>query len=499
MTDHLPVINGSISGQAIRGTFWNYLSFASGKLLNFITTIILARLLVPEEFGLVGYCTIAIQYLDIMNTAGIDDALIARKNKMDEATNAAFVINIGTGLLSFGLAWIFAPSIANFFQAEKVTDLFRVLAIVLPVSGMGLVPDTLIKRKLRFRDKLKPDVSSTFAKGFVSITMALLGYGAWSLVWGQIAGTLVRTIVCWSLVDWRPTWVFNLQVTTGLIQYGSHIVLIGFAGALNDNVDYIIVGRILGATALGFYTMAYRLPELAIRSFNYVVSGVMFPLLSRLHSDNNSLQTYFSQYLRYITLFTFSTGTGLALTAGLFVNNFLSSKWAPAALPMMLLSIALAVDSVRFAPGVIYKSINKPEILTMVTLIRLPLVIGLLIYSARWGINGIALGQVILAVISVIVEGFVLNQIIKAKLSLFVKALLPASISSLFMALVVGSIIYYFTPSGWIGFILLIGIGILAFVASLTITSRDTTSALISLIRNELINPWFDRRIKNEN
>ncbi|HEX7556379.1 MAG TPA: lipopolysaccharide biosynthesis protein, partial [Leptolinea sp.] len=349
---------------ALRGTLWNYLSFTAGKLLNFITTMILARLLLPEQFGLVGYCTIAIQYIDIINTAGINNALIARKDKIEEASNAAIVINICMGVISFGIAWMIAPLIADFFNAPEVTNLFRVLSVVLVIDGFGLVPDTLIQRSLRFQTMVIPNVSRTFAKGATSIVLALLGWGPWSLIWGQIAGEIVAVILCWILVNWHPTWKFDWQVTKELMQYGSHIIIIGFAGAIHSNVDYIIVGRVLGSAALGYYTMAYRLPELAIGSFNSVVSGVLFPLLSRTQSDIEALRKFYFRYVRYLSLITFAIGTGLMLVAKLFVEDFLSNKWEPTIFPMSLIAIALAISSTGYAPGVLYKSINRPEILS---------------------------------------------------------------------------------------------------------------------------------------
>ena len=476
----------SLSRQAELGTFWNYLSFATGKLLNFATTIILARLLVPEQFGLIGYCTIAIQYLDIMNTAGIDNALIARKEKLEEASNAAFVINIFMGIISFGFAWLIAPKIAVFFHAEQVTAIFRLLAVVLPISGLGLVPDTLIQRSLRFRTRLIPEVSRNLAKGLTSIILALLGWGVWSLVWGQIVGNLISVVLCWILVDWRPTFKYDIQVTKELMGYGSHIIVIGFAGALLDNVDYIITGRLMGAAALGYYTMAYRIPELAIRSLNQVAARILFPLLSRTQSDIDSLRTFYFNYIRYISIFTFSIGTGLALVSNLFVETFMSTRWEPAILPMSLIALAMAISSAGYAPGVLYKSINRPEILTRVNLVKLPIIFALLLFCARWGFNGIAFGQVIFAVLSVCLDSIVVSRVIHLKIIKFVDALAPAIISSLVMAAIVIPIQLFLSPSGWLGLGFVSITGVVVYILALSFVNRKITSQIYATLRGEI-------------
>ena len=483
----------AFSREAVRGTFWSYLTFAAGKLLNFATTIILARLLVPEQFGLVGYCTIAIQYLDILNTAGIDSALIARKEKLEEAANAAFVVNIIMGLASFGIAWLLAPQVARFFKAEEVSGLFRVLALVLPLSGLGRVPDTLLQRSLRFRTRMIPNVARNITKGLASVTLALMGWGPWSLVWGQIAGEAITTGLSWLLAGWRPTWRFSRQITREMMGYGTHIIIIGFAGALHDNVDYIIVGRALGAVALGVYTMAYRIPELTIRSLNEVAAQVLFPILSRKQSDGVSLRAFYLGYIRYVALFTFSFGTGLALISRLFVENFMSAKWEAAVIPMALISIALALGSVGYTPGVLYKAINRPEILTRVNLAKLPVIIAVLIFCARWGINGVAAGQVIFAVLAIGFDCFVVSRIVKFKFVELAGALAPAAIASVSMAAVLSVIEIAFAPAGWLSMGAVVLAGVATYAVALSVISRETLTQVFSAVWKE-VSPWLVRR-----
>jgi O-antigen/teichoic acid export membrane protein len=476
----------NIPRETIRGTLWGYLSFASGKLLNFIATLILARLLVPEQFGLVAYCTIIIQYLDIINSAGINSALIARKEKLEEATNAALAINLVMGVVSFGIAWLIAPLVAEFFHEEKITDLFRLLAFALPLDGLGLVPDALIQRNLRFRDKLIPDISRNIIKGLISIILALLGWGPLSLIWGQIAGSAIGVLLSWMLAGWRPSLKFDWQTTREMMSYGTHIIVVGFAGALRANVDYIVVGRILGAASLGLYTMAYRIPELAIRSLNDVVARILFPLLSRTQSNLDTLRAFYLNYIRYVSLFSFSIGLGLALTSNLFVDKFMSIKWEPAVIPMSLISIALAISSVGHAPGVLYKSINRPEILSWTSVVKLPFIIALLIFCSRWGINGVAIGQIIFAVFSVALDSFIVSRVINLRFVEFLNALAPSVISSGVMALVVGLIRIIFEPAGWLGLGIEVVGGVFVFIATLILFSGDTVLQITSTLRKEL-------------
>ena len=352
--------NSEITKNALFGIGWTYLSFVLGKLLSFVSTLILARILVPQQFGLVAYCTLAVQYLDIINQSGMDDALIARKDMIEQAANSAFVSNMIMGVVSFGIAWMTAPEIALFFKVDEITPLFRLLALVLPVNAIGLVPYTMLSRDLRFQVKLIPDIFQGVSKGLTSIILAAAGFGPWSLIWGQIAGAGISVVLSWSLANWRPSWKFNWRATRDVLVYGGHITVGDFLGNLRANVDYIIVGRILGAATLGIYTLSYRIPELVINSVNSVVGTVAFPLISRISSDKENLRSTYFGYIRYIALFTFPIGFGLALVSPLFVETFLSENWLPVIVPMELISIALAVSSVGYVPGVLYKAIGQP-------------------------------------------------------------------------------------------------------------------------------------------
>ena len=459
--------------KTIKGIFWSYLSFVGGKGLTFVTTIVLARLLLPEQFGVIGYCLIAIQYLDILNSAGINDSLIARRDKLEEAANAAFVANIILGLFSFGLAWVLAPSVAVFFKTPEIVPVLRVLGLSLPISGLGLVPDALLRRQLKFRTILIPDVSRNFMKGVTSIVCAMFGLGVWSLVWGQIAGIFTGSVLAWFLAGWRPTWRFDPESTRAITRYGFHIVLIEIAGAFRNNVDYLLVGRILGPAALGYYTMSFRIPELLIRSLNNVIGSVSLPTLAITQSDKEKLHSFYFGYLRYLSLFVAPIAVGLAMTAQEFIPLFLSYTWLPAVIPTMLISLAIGIAALGYVPGVLYKAIGRPEVLNRMAVVKIPLAFFILWYSTRWGINGVAAGQIALSVISITLDTLVANYLMNYKIHDLIKAVFPSVLAVVVMAIVL--FIVDFTPLlGLWGFLFKVVVGALVYIGTLWLVVRDT-------------------------
>src|SRR5262249_49681059 len=154
---------------------------------------------------------------------------------------------------------------------------------------------------------------------------------------------LVGTILAWILARWKPTWRFDPKVTFEIARYGFHVILLEVAGAFRSNVDYLLVGRILGAAALGYYTMSYRIPELLIRSVNIVVGRVSLSVMSIAQKDTEELRSFYFGYLRSLSMIIFPVSVGLALTAPVFIPLFLSARWNPAIIPTTLVSVALGI------------------------------------------------------------------------------------------------------------------------------------------------------------
>jgi O-antigen/teichoic acid export membrane protein len=427
---------------------------------------------------------LGIQYLDILNTLGMGTALVSRRDKIEETANITFFIGAFTGVLFFVAAWFIAPLLAVFFREEGLTNLFRLLALVLPIGGLAVVPDAMIRRSLRFKQKVIPEVLRSFTKGTTSIVLAYSGYGVWSLVLGQIAGEVVDLISLWWLAGWRPTLRFDWRVTRDSLSFGGHMISVDIVGMLLQNSDYLFIGRILGAAALGFYTIAYRIPELIIRNINHVVGGVAHPVLSSKQTDIRQLHLIYFSYIRYISLFTFPLAGGIAMVSPLFVIIFYTEKWSGAIVPMQLIAIALAITSVGYVPGIFYKAVSRPEVLSRISWFKLPLTLLVLWFCTRWGINGVAIGQVVLAVFGVALDSFVVNRVAGFRPVEMLQALTPSLTATLVMVIGVSLVNFLLAPTGIMGLILLVVTGIVFYAGALLVVSRDTVTLAYTVVRS---------------
>ena len=252
--------------RAFTGFLWAAASYAGGRILVFVATLVLARLLVPAEFGLVAFALAVIHYLEYLTDLGLGAALIYRSDAEDpKVSSTAFWIGIGGGIVLFGVSWFLAPLLGEIGPDDRVVPLFRVLALYFLFTALGKAHEYLLRRGLEFRRLFWPQFLGGLAKGVVSIALAFEGAGAWSLIIGQLAGALCQSAAFWRCPRGGPASP-SLGAIWADAALRAGIVAVGLLGQGARNFDYLVVGAKLGAVALGLYYLAFRLPELVILS-----------------------------------------------------------------------------------------------------------------------------------------------------------------------------------------------------------------------------------------
>lgn len=387
-----------------RGVLWAYLAFAASKGLVFASTIVLARLLTPAEFGIVGFATIITDYLDTLQGLGVGEALIQRKTRIEEAANATFVISIVTGAALFGLGVLLAPVAASFFNQPLVTPLLSVLAASYLFSSLGTVHDALLVKQLDFKQRTKPLVIRAFFKAVTSIGLAYAGYGVWALVFGQLASSISGTVTLWWIDSWRPSRRWDRRVAREVLGFGSQIILMGFLGNIEVNLDYLIIGKRLGEVALGLYTLAFRAPELLIINLVSVIADVAFPAFSKIQDDRPGLRRAILTGMHYIAIVAVPAGVGLAILSAPFIQTFYTDKWAGAIRSMQALALYASARAVTYNVGDVYKAIGRADVLNLLTMGTLVVLVPAMWVGADYGIFGVSVAHLVVSGLTLAAE-----------------------------------------------------------------------------------------------
>jgi lipopolysaccharide exporter len=423
-----PSDNAELTGTTVKAVAWQGLSFLLGKVLVLLATIVLARVLGPEEFGLVSLALVFVGLVEVMADFGVAQALIYRRDS-PRAADAALAFTVASGaLLGVGTA-VAAPYLAEALGDPAITDFLRVLALSFVLGSFAIVPDVLLRRDLLFKRRLVVQLSSSATRGIVSIVLALAGAGAWSLVWGQLAAMAVTSVVAWSRVRYRPDlrwWRLRWGDIRPLLAFGVPTAANGLLSTIILNVDYVVVSRALGVTALGFYLVAFRLPEMVIVSAFQVLSQVAFPVFSRARTEPGRLRRGYLRMLRLQTTYGVVVGCVLAAVAPYLVPVLFGPGWSRSVVPLQLLAVYAAFRSLGMGVVDVLKATGRPGLALRASVARLAVLVPALVVATTWGINGVAVAQVAVALVFAVVMQALAGRVLGARPAELLSACAPA-------------------------------------------------------------------------
>lgn len=420
--------------QATAGVFWVGISTVVNNLFVMLTRYILARMLLPAEFGLVSMAYIAIDFLQMFREMGFASALIYRKGDIHKAANTMFVSVLIIATILFALAFLAAPYVAIFFRSPELQPVLRALSVNILISAFGQVQFSLLAKSLSFREKLLPDLVPTVAYGVVSVSLALMGMGVWSLVIARIVDSILTSALAWLVVPWwRPNLRFDREEAKALFDYGKHIVGSSVLIYFITNLDNTFIGRVLGEEQLGYYGFAYNQANLPATQISRIIGQVLFPAYSKIQGDIVALRAAFFKTLHYVSLLSIPISVGMITFAAPFIQTLYGGRWAPAIVPLQILGVYGLLRAVAVNMGSIFKAGGRPNWLTYIALWRLA-TMGIFLYPATkyYGIVGVSVLSAIVAVVDFLISAALTNKLIYGRLVDYIQALwLPIVLSVL--------------------------------------------------------------------
>lgn len=425
--------------QATAGVFWVSISTVVNNLFVMLTRYVLARMLLPAEFGLVSMAYIAIDFLQMFREMGFASALIYRKGDVRKAADTMFISVLCIAAILFTVAFLAAPYVAIFFRSPELKPVLRALSVNILISAFGEVQFSLLAKTLSFREKLLPDLIPTVAYGVVSIALALMGFGVWSLVIARIIDSMLTTALAWLVVPWwRPSLHFDRQEAKALFDYGKHVVGSSVLIYFITNLDNTFIGRVLGEEQLGYYGFAYNQANLPATQISRIIGQVLFPAYSKIQGDIAALRAAFFKTLHYVSLLSIPVSVGIITFAAPFIQTLYGGRWAPAIVPLQILGIYGLLRSVAVNMGSVFKAGGKPNWLTYIALWRLGMM-GIFLYPATryYGIVGVSVLSAIISIADFIISAALTNKLIYGRFIDYIGALwLPTvlSISSALLA-----------------------------------------------------------------
>lgn len=465
---------------------WNVAGFAIGRIVLLATTIATARILTPEDFGLLGVALTVTMFLDLLNDFGLTTAYVyfARDRDPEEVASTGFVLSILTGVALTVLTIAAAPLAAIFYDEPRVTPVLMALSANYLLVSFGSVQDGRMRARLDFRRRFFAELGRSVVKGAVTVALAVAGAGVWSLVLGQVVGTAASTILYMVLERWRPRWRLHRQLAVGMLRYGTQLLALGLVGLAAANVDAIFIGRRLGVEALGLYTLAFRLPSLAVRGASAVVSQVAFSAYAKVSDDEAALTRALLRSLRVMATYTVPVALGMAVVAPELINVLFGDKWQETGTLMQILALHTLLTVLVYNAGDVYKALGRPGLLTLHATIKLVVAVPLLWVAAGHSLEAVAWGQVGVGAVSVIVQLTLLRTALRIGPVLVVRTLLPTLGAGALMALAAAGATRLFADSTDLTRLLVATlVGAVAFSVAAWLSDPAGTRQTIALFR----------------
>jgi lipopolysaccharide exporter len=403
--------DGDWSSQTRSSIVWSNLAFVGARIFSSLSLLILARLLTPADFGVVAAITLFINLLEMISDIGMRATVIYEQEEgVSNRVHVAFTINLGLTVLLAAGCVLLAPVVADFFHVGEHVDLFRLAALNPLFRGVANIHDGLLMRSMEFRRRALPEVVQAAVRGFVSIPLAIAGLGATGLLIGFITGTFCWTVVQWRISDYRPRLRFDPAIARSMVAYGTGASLVDVQAAIGSRVDLIAVGRVLGETALGLYTIALRVPELLIEAVAWNTGTVAFAALSKKREeDRGGLAEATRTLIRFQALYAIPAATILAVLATPLLVVLFGSRWEEAGGVASAITIMAAVTAITFPLGDVFKALGRQRTFVLIQLGALPFLIATIVLAAPAGIVWVAWARTgtrvfLVAVITVVVS-----------------------------------------------------------------------------------------------
>lgn len=479
----------SLKVHVAKGMVWVGLSTVIVKSLSLLVTIILARLLKPNDFGLFGMALLFINMLSLFRDFGFDSALIQTKHDIEKAANTIFPIIMGIGFVLFSLCLLGAPFFAGFYNQRPIESMVRILAFTFIIYAIGVVPTSIMSKKMAFKRLFLPEVGSVIVYAGMTIYFSYFGFGAWSLVYGYFASVATNTLLTYSVCPWRPKWQFNREIARDLFRYGRNVLATSIVVFLLTQGDNLVVGKLLGATALGFYLLAYNISNMPTLNISQVIQKVVFPAYSKLQDDKEKLREGYLMILSFCALLIMPLSIGLFILAPDIITVLLGQKWLPMLPALRVLCIFGLIRPFGGIAGTLINSVGKPEILKRVSTVQL-IIMAIIIYplSKIYGIFGTSLAVTLAIVFPVSFLLYLATKMINLQPKKIIKKLLIPAVSSFLMAIGVYVIKKQILPQPLlVNFIILVAFGVLIYVVSIFKLDREMISDIKRALK-EIVN-----------
>ena len=469
-----------IKSKIIKGGFYLTIVNASSQLLAVVVNIVLARLLLPEDFGLVALTMSFIGFITLFTSMGFGASIIHETDITQQKLSSIYWLNFGLSIVSFVIIISSSQFAADFYDEQQLRSIVYVAAMNILITPFFITHYKLLEKKLEFKTISKINLSGTVIGSLAAIIGAFLGIGVYALILQSLVSTIVRLILVLFFKNWKPSIYFNFNEIKEMAWYSLKFKGSNIAFYFERNIDYLILGKFFTSATLGYYAFAYNIMYTPVKRISYVFSEVLFPSFSSFKNDKEKIMNGYFKSVQLIAMVSIPAMTILAFNAELIIQTVFGQKW-DAAIPIVrILCFAGAIQSISQFGSVIFSSIGKPEVELYVSVGRTILTVLAIIVGVHYGVLWVAYLLVVAKAASYLLFLLVLNHHISFSLTRLIKSIKGSIIT--FLALYTINLLYCFNYLN-VGPWLLLGSMMLMSLVFLYVFQKQVIMAIFKVIK----------------
>lgn len=431
------VVGLNLKQKTISGFAWSFIDSIIGQGITFFVGIILARLLSPEEFGLIGMLTIFIAISQLLTDSGFSHALIRKQNCTQHDYSTVFYFNIALGISLYFLLFVAANTISIFFREPILKPLIRILGLAVIINSFTIIQNVLLAKQINFKLQAKISAVSFFISGIISIYMAYTGWGIWSLVALTLLKYSINTVLLWFWNKWKPVWCFSKKSFAELFSFSGKLFITQLIDAIYRNFYYVIIGKYFTAAELGYYTRAEQFQSLPSANLQSIIGRVSYPVLATIQNDATRLRETYKKLIRSTMLITFVLMLGMAALAKPMILSLIGEKWEPCVIYLQLLCfVGIFYPLSALNLNMLYIK-GRSDIALRIEIIKKTLCVPVFVLAVICGIKVMILSMIILSIIASFVNSYWSGRLIGYSFSEQIKDITPSFLIAATMSLIV--------------------------------------------------------------
>ena len=476
------MLDNNLKEQAATSLIWKLFEKFGTQLISFTLSIVLARLLMPEDYGTIALLSIFVQVASVFVQSGFATALVRKEDADDLDFSSVFYFSLAVSIILYLVLFFTAPLIADFYEIPMLKNVLRVMALTIIVGSYNGMQNVKLQKELMFKKLFYSSFGAVILSGIVGITMAYLGFGVWALAGQQVTAVVVTSVVMTFTVKWRPRLMFSFRRLKSLFKFGWKLLFSGLLDVVYNNIYSLIIGKKYSSADLGYWNKAKQFPSLVVDNVNGSIASVMYPVFSRLQGDKPALKSAVRRSIRISSYMVFPLMMGLAMCAEPVVRLVLGDKWMACVPFLQGWCFCYALMPVHVTNLQVYNALGRSDVFLALEIVKKVIGVSVLFVTLPFGLEWMMFGKMCTSIVSGFINAAPNVKILGYKVSEQLMDFLP----SVCLSIVMGGFVFgvSFIPMHYIGVLVVqVLVGVIVYVGLSALFKLESFKYIVSNIK----------------